>query len=1008
MIMRFDKLNKLIMPSIVLCNPNGKELEAIDGTIYNTELTLRYNTMSEFTFTVPSVLDDESLNIWYNLVTAKRLIKVENIGVFMITGVNKTSDGVQDIKEVSTFSLEVDLNYKKVNLLSGTYKFYDYINPLNENTLVGKIMSMPQMRGWTIGIVSSSLWNKTRAYEISDQTIYNFFMTTVEEAMECVFEYNTFTKTIDILDMEDAIKKTDIFLSFDNLLQNVKVEEMSDELVTVMQCYGGGDLTIRGVNPLGDTSIYNFDYFLKDGEDWISDALKTAIINWQDLQKQVQPTYANLLVQYRAKNNELIVKKGELVDLESVYNAIEGNLSIEMDAGGNTSTLATQLLNQQVLIDAKKSEINTTTQQVTAIQNQLTAIQNQVKLTNNFTVEQLKELSCYMVESTYTNDAFIQTSIMSAVEIQDMQQELYDFSKKVLEKLSQPRYSFSIESTNFLFLKEFQPFTQQLELGCELCIDMDNDLFSYPVLLEMSFSFDDPTSFNMTFGNRLRLDKNDFRFAELFGESVNAGASVTINQGAWSEFNKNYQDEVSQFMNNELVAAQKNIVNASNQQIKIGEWGMLAQKQLESGGYSPKKAWWINNGLYFTKDNWNTVSAAFGEFENGGYGILADVIGGKLLIGNALKIEATKSDGTGLFFRVDENGVYMKNADIVMANGNTLDTNLTNVAIQAKNANDKIVNVTTTGGLLDTNKMYGSILAGNNNIYALDNTNLKAMVINSNGILIANSLKSNGEWDWKTAISADGIIADQIKSGGTISGCNAFFGETSGNGLIIDSHGVLDLKTNNNTVAHIWKTDTEGGYFILGNPSGQEVFRVQSVATENAVAMNFQRFTRITNWGRGIEVECSYVDISGSLYVNGDLSVTGEKPAIVPTQHYGVRTLYCEEADKSYFSTKGMGETVNQECIIELDPIFVETIELNSTNPYIVYLTSYSDARVWVDKIDDYSFVVKSDKDTKFSYDLKAIRITFGNKYLEEKTNLSKKQLASIQKAGIERMKKES
>lgn len=972
----FDKKDVLEMPSIVLCNPNGKELEAIDGTIYNTEFTLRCNSMSEFSFTVPSKMESGELNVWYNLVRAKRLVKVENIGVFQIYEATKTNDGVQDVKEIMAFSLEVDLNYKKVNLLSGIYKFCDPLDYTNENTLIGKIMSMPQMRGWKIGTISTSLHDKTRSYEVSDQTIYNFFMTTVEEAMECIFKYDTFTKTIHILDMTDAITQTDIFLSYENLLKSVTVEEMSDELVTAMHCYGGGDLTIRGVNPLGDVVIYNFDYFLKEEEEWLDDGLRQSIINWQNVQEANQQTYADLLVQYKAKNSEFITAKGELADMKSIYNAIEGNLSIEMDAGGNTTDLATQLENQEQLIKVKQASVDAIELEVKAIQDSLTAIQTATSIESNFTEEQLEELSCYMVEATYVNDAFIQTTTMNAVQIQDMQQELYDFSKKVLSKLSQPRYSFSIESTNFLFLKEFERFTRQLELGCEICIDMDDGLFSYPVLLEMTFSYDDPTSFTMTFGNRMRLDKNDFRFAELFGESVNAGSSVTINQGNWSEFKNNYQNEVSNFINNELVAAQKNIVNAANQQIKIGEWGMLAQKMLDNGDYSPKKAWWINNGLYFTKDNFKTVSAAFGEFENGGYGVLADVIGGKLLIGNQLMIEATKEDGTGVFFRVDENGVYMKNADIIMESGESLDAELGNVISQNTSTSDKLNNVLTSSGELDTNKLQGQILGAKNSFLCVDGD--KALIMNALGLMIANSKLSNGEWAWKTAISADGIIAESIKSGGTIQGCALKVGESSTKYLEIRTDGVISGIIDGEETFFI--SHNSQGVLGLYSPEDNTRLRVTSAYNWNmgSGGRQYQGCGIVSTGGDGVA-------LSGDFFILGDYTATGAKNAIVPTENYGDRLLYSEESDKVYFNTYGKAETKDGEITIEIDKIFLETIEKNSECPYIVTVTPYGNSSIWVEKCTDDSITVKSDKDVKFDYNIKCIRKGYKDVCLLEK-----------------------
>ena len=149
----------------------------------------------------------------------------------------------------------------------------------------------------------------------------------------------------------------------------------------------------------------------------------------------------------------------------------------------------------------------------------------------------------------------------------------------------------------------------------------------------------------------------------------------------------------------------------------------------------------------------------------------------------------------------------------------------------------------------------------------------------------------------------------------------------------------------------------------------------------------------------------TYSEFDVELYAMKGLQVSGSKNALVPTQHYGNRLLYCDESDRNYFTTKGIGKTQGLECKIELDPVFMETIELNSSCPYIIQLTPYSDAKVWVSEVQDSYFVVKSDKEVEFSYVLNAIRISYKYVYLEESANrLTTKQLRSIQEDVVKRM----
>lgn len=133
----------------------------------------------------------------------------------------------------------------------------------------------------------------------------------------------------------------------------------------------------------------------------------------------------------------------------------------------------------------------------------------------------------------------------------------------------------------------------------------------------------------------------------------------------------------------------------------------------------------------------------------------------------------------------------------------------------------------------------------------------------------------------------------------------------------------------------------------------------------------------------------SGVSTTGSMKVSGSLTATGTKPATILTENYGYRQLFSEEADKVYFSTKGLVEThlttdSKYQYIIRLDEVFLQTIEPNSTNPYLVLLTPYSDARLWVKQVYDQYIIIESDKVTGFAYDVKCLRKYYSDYYLRE------------------------
>ena len=661
MVINFDIFDNFEKPTITVCNPNKEELFSISGVSFGESMVMRYNSMSEISLTVPKEIEGIP-TYGYDDIKSKRLINVTNFGYFMITTINKVGDGVREVKEIVAYSLEAELNFKKLNLFSGTYKFYDPIAPTN--TLLGQIVKY--VPSWKIGYVDSELWNKYRTFDISDQTIYNFLMTTVEESFECIFTFDTVAKTINAYSVKNAVSDTSIYLSFDNLIKQVSIEEMSEELVTALHCYGGGDLDIRTVNPLGTPIMYNFDYFLNSEDKWFSDNLKVVVQAWTTKIALLQPTYASYLSSFRTRNQELLTLQAELSVLQNEYEALEAIQKARISASESYSDIYVQMQAKEVQINSKQTEITNKKNQIVSIKDSLSEINSQLSFAENFTQAEYSELSNYIVEGTYQNEAFIQTGEMTPVEIQNMAQELYDQCTNVLTKLSQPRFSFSMDSANFLFLKEFKPFTDQLSLGSQIYVDIGEGMISYPVLLELSFSFDNPTDFSMTYGNRLRLDKNDFVFSELFGDSVTGGNTISFNSTNWSDWKDNYQDEVSMFINSALNCAKNSVINATNQEIVINSNGLKGQKYLpETNTYSPRKLWLTNSVIAMTDNNWQSSKLAIGDLGNGIMGVSAEVLAGKILAGNQLTITNDKNN-----FLLDSNGCVLNNSTFTLTTSN--------------------------------------------------------------------------------------------------------------------------------------------------------------------------------------------------------------------------------------------------------------------------------------------------------------------------------------------------
>lgn len=614
---------------------------------------------------IPKYLYGEKFE-YYDSIVSKRLIYIENIGYFLINEVAEHDDGMDRNKEIHCYSLESELSFKKINLFDGTYKFYDPLN--TENSLLHKILLTTN---WKIGNVDTDLWNLYRTFEIPDSTVYEFLMNEVENSYECVFIFDSINREVSAHTLGNLTKKTDIYISYNNLISSITITEKADEIVTALSVYGGNDLGIASVNPLGTNTIYNFSYFMN--KEWMTESLVNSIKNWETKISESKDRYSSLLLSFKNTNAEITEEKSKLEDLKAERDSIEGVVKAMIEGDQKNTeeyrNKVNELNKKNEEIKQQENKINNIQSEADSIQNLLKEINNSLSFSNNFTNDEYEELKSYMIENTYQNSSYITTSDMNNEEIQDMAQELYDVAYDVLKRVSQPRFEFSLESINFIFLKEFKEFTDQLELGCIVNIEKEDNYIITPILLSMTIQLDDPTNFSMEFGNKYRLDTSDYKFSDLFGDAISAGSSVKFDGAKWGEYvNSGMNNTVSDFINSALDTSKNNLINAKNQEIVINQNGLRGKMLQDNGNYSPNQVWLTSSVLAFTSDNWNSVRLAIGEIEANGskfFGIVGDALVGKIIAGNQLQITNDNNN-----FILDSNGAVLNNASFTVVSNN--------------------------------------------------------------------------------------------------------------------------------------------------------------------------------------------------------------------------------------------------------------------------------------------------------------------------------------------------
>ncbi|MBS1537304.1 MAG: hypothetical protein JST20_06105 [Bacteroidetes bacterium] len=134
------------------------------------------------------------------------------------------------------------------------------------------------------------------------------------------------------------------------------------------------------------------------------------------------------------------------------------------------------------------------------------------------------------------------------------------------------------------------------------------------------------------------------------------------------------------------------------------------------------------------------------------------------------------------------------------------------------------------------------------------------------------------------------------------------------------------------------------------------------------------------------------------------LQVTGTKNAVVNTND-GARALYCEEASEVWFTDYGFGKIEGNSIIMTLDKKFLETV--NTSQPYHVFLQSYTDTELYVSNRTATSFEVRTRggelTSAEFSFRVVAKRLGYESMRLErapwvdDDINLKPKLLKTVE-----------
>ena len=231
---------------------------------------------------------------------------------------------------------------------------------------------------------------------------------------------------------------------------------------------------------------------------------------------------------------------------------------------------------------------------------------------------------------------------------------LYDRAEKQLERASSPSQEFDVDVENFIFAKDFEHWSEQLETGCLINVELDDDDVALLFLSSMTINYDDHTM-NLTFGNRYNKYDTKSLFDDVLGNITKSANTLNYIKDVLyplknGEFNA-MRDALQTSRNITMGAA----LTSTGEEVVIDGSGYTGRKLLDNGTYDPHQVKITGKTIVFTDDGWETCKVAIGEILLGDndsiYGVNAQAIIGDIIVGNNIVIK--DNEGNDIFSVMD-------------------------------------------------------------------------------------------------------------------------------------------------------------------------------------------------------------------------------------------------------------------------------------------------------------------------------------------------------------------
>ena len=271
-------------------------------------------------------------------------------------------------------------------------------------------------------------------------------------------------------------------------------------------------------------------------------------------------------------------------------------------------------------------------------------IRNALDLHNYLGDELWERLSYYRRESEYSNQNYVSDGLTDGDVIKQAK-DFVNVATKEIIKAATLQHTISAPLANFLLMDEYSNLQEKFKVGNWIWLQVDGKVYKLR-LANWEIDYDNIDDLDIEFTDVVRVGDiiSDVESILSKSKSMSTTYDYTARQ---AEKGSDAATTVKFFKDTGINFTQvKAITSKGNTNIVYDDDGILL-KRVDVFDESPEQARIYNNGIYITRDAWETVSTGLGHFsyvdpETGEtvetYGIIADTVIGKLILGENLKI----------------------------------------------------------------------------------------------------------------------------------------------------------------------------------------------------------------------------------------------------------------------------------------------------------------------------------------------------------------------------------